>query len=73
MYATINFKNKKSLKEAIAKGMTVGIFQFNDMFSNPKANPDYSGIATIEGPYYPAPHSWYSTVTLDKGKIIKAV
>lgn len=71
MYTNINFKTKKALKEAVAQGVAVAIFQPNDMVGNPKADPDYSGQATVEGPHYPKPHSWYATVTVNCGKIIK--
>lgn len=71
MYATTNFKNKKALKEAVAAGKTIGIYQPNDMFGNPKAAPDYTGKASLEGPWYPAPHTWYSSVEVVNGKVVK--
>ena len=72
MYTTINFKSKKALKDAVAAGKNIGVFQPNQMVSNPAADdPNYSGPATVEGPWYPKPHSWYGTVTLDKGRIVK--
>lgn len=71
MYCTQNFKSKKALKEAVAAGKQLTIFQPNDMFNNPKAAPNYSGEAALEGPHYPAPHSWYATVTVANGVITK--
>lgn len=71
MYTTINFKTKKALKEAVASGQRVTIFQPNDMFGNPKADPRYSGSACVEGPHYPEPHRWYATVELKEGRIVK--
>jgi hypothetical protein len=70
MYTTTNFKSKKALKDAVAGGKTIGVYQPNDMFGNPKASPEFSGTAAVEGPHYPAAHTWYSTVTIEKGKII---
>ena len=71
MYATRNFKTKKALKDAVKNGDEVGIFQPNDFFGNPKAAPDYSGTATLEGPHYPAAHTWYATVKVENGTIVK--
>lgn len=70
MYTTTNFKTKKALKEAIAAGKTIQVFQPNDYFNNPKAAPDYSGQAAVEGPHYPEPHRWYATVQIKDGVII---
>lgn len=47
------------------------VFQPNDMFDNPKARPDYSGSASIEGPHYPEPQRWYATVEIKDGVIVK--
>lgn len=71
MYTHINFKTKKALKEAVASGKQVTIFQPNDMFGNPKALPNYSGIACVEGPHYPEPHRWYAVVTVTNGVVTK--
>lgn len=71
MYTTQNFKSKKALKEAVAAGKTIGIYQPNEMFPNPKGAPDFTGKATVEGPWYPKPHSWYSEVELVSGVIVK--
>ena len=71
MYTSINFKTKKQLKEAIAAGKHVSVYQPNDMFGNPKASPDYSGKATVEGPHYPEPHRWYATVVVENGRVVK--
>jgi len=71
MYSSINFKSKKQLKEAVAAGKQVNIFQPNDMFNNPKGAPDFTGTATLEGPHYPEPHKWYATVKVEKGVVVK--
>ena len=71
MYATINFKSKKALKEAVASGKKIRIYQPNEIITNPKATPNYTGPAALEGPWYPAPHSWYASVRLVNGVVIK--
>lgn len=70
MYSSINFKSKKALKEAVASGVSVRIFQPNDIFGNEKAKPDYSGKAYLEGPHYPEPHRWYAEVDVVEGKVV---
>jgi hypothetical protein len=49
----------------------VRIFQPNDMFGNPQADSNYTGTACVEGPHYPQPHKWYSTVTVENGIVVK--
>jgi len=71
MYTHTNFKSKKALKEAVAAGKEVTIFQPNEMFPNPKAAPDFTGKATIEGPHFPEPHKFYAEVEMVNGKIVK--
>ena len=65
MYCEINFKTKKALKEAVASGKEVRIFAPG--LGTPKDN----GTEFLEGPHYPAPHSWYAEVEMTDGKVIK--
>jgi hypothetical protein len=67
MYVDPNFPTKKALKEAVAAGRTVTVWQPNAMF--PK---DYSGTRTlsVEGPYYPKPHTWYARVVVQDGIVV---
>jgi hypothetical protein len=30
-------------------------------------------IETVEGPHYPAPHSWYAQVEMREGKVVRLV
>jgi hypothetical protein len=66
MYTTVNFKTKKALKEAVARGEKVTTFQPGGMFP-----PTVNGRAVIEGPHYPEPHRWYASVELVDGVITK--
>lgn len=68
MYCSPNFKSKKALKEAVAAGKTVTVFQPNNMFG---VYPPENGKVTLEGPHYPEPHRWYAQATLEGGKIVK--
>jgi hypothetical protein len=65
----VNFKTKKQLKESVAKGDKIRVYQ---------PNSDLTGIATpsqgkvyLEGPHYPAPHTWYAEAELVNGIIVK--
>ena len=69
MYTIENFKTKKALKEAVAAGKSVGIYQPGCLDKNDYTK--YSGTATLEGPHYPAPHRWYAQATLENGRIVK--
>ena len=67
MYTSQNFKTKKALKEAVASGKQVTYFQPGPFGGNPPTD----GKITLEGPHYPAPHSWYASATVKDGVIIK--
>lgn len=67
MYTDTNFKTKKALKQAIADGKAIGVFQPGPFGGNPPTD----GKVTLEGPHYPAPHSWYASATLENGRIVK--
>jgi len=66
-----DFKTKKQLKETIARGQKIRIYQPGGMFSPPEAEPNYTGKAYLEGPHYPKHHTWYAQVELIDGIIIK--
>lgn len=67
MYVSPNFRTKKALREAVAAGQTVTVFQPGPFGGS---EPTY-GICTVEGPHYPTPHSWYAQVTLCDGLVVK--
>lgn len=67
MYVSPNFKSKKDLKAAVAAGREVTIFQPGPFGGNEPS----SGTIAVEGPHYPAAHSWYAQVTLEAGKVVK--
>lgn len=67
MYVSPNFKSKKALKQAVADGKEVTIFQIGPFGGNEPEN----GEVSVEGPYYPEPHKWYARVTIVDGIITK--
>ena len=68
-YVSPNFKTKKALKEAIAAGEQIEVFEPNPMSFTP-AIPE-NGTVYLEGPHYPQPHSWYAKGTIKDGKLVK--
>lgn len=69
MYTNTNFKTKKALKEAIAGGRQIGVFQPGP-FGGSSVIPD--GKVYLEGPHFPQAHSWYATGIV-KGGILTGV
>lgn len=65
MYCERNFRTKKELKEAVARGEKLRIFAPG--LGTPKEN----GTEFLEGAHYPAPHTWYAQVEMKDGFIIK--
>jgi hypothetical protein len=65
-YVDPNYKTKKALKEAVAAGVPVSVYQPGGMFPDPG-----DGTVAVEGPHYPAPHSWYATVEVVNGMVVK--
>lgn len=66
-YVSPNFKTKKALREAFANGARIEVFQPG--LGTIPAN----GKVYLEGPHYPAPHSWYAVGTMVNGKLTKVV
>ncbi len=66
MYSSKNFKTKKAFKEAVANGEQITLY--SPGIGIPKEN----GTECVEGPWYPAPHSWYATVVVEN-YIVKSV
>jgi hypothetical protein len=67
MYTEMNYKTKKSLKEAVAAGKRVAYYQPGPFGGN---EPD-DGTIFLEGPHFPAAHTWYAQATVKDGVIVK--
>ena len=65
MYSKRNFKTKKELKEAIAKGDKIGIY------APGLGTPKEDGTEYLEGPHYPEAHKWYAKVEMRNSIIVK--
>lgn len=66
-YTHINFKTKKALKDAVARGDTVTTYQPGPFGDKHPLN----GTVYLEGPHYPEPHKWYAQATLKDGLVVK--
>ena len=71
MYTVQDFKTKKALKEAVEAGRSLRIYQPGGLFKPPEAQLNYTGRACLEGPHYPALHTWYASAELVNGIIVK--
>ena len=64
-YVSPNFKTKTALKVALKEGKQI------DVFSPGLGNIPPTGRISLEGPHYPAPHSWYAEGTMENGKLVR--
>lgn len=65
MYTVENFPTKAALKRAVAAGKAVSTFQPGGMFP-----ATTEGRIYLEGPHYPASHSWYASAMVEDGIIV---
>ena len=68
-YTNENFKTKRALKEAVAAGKKVTVYQPNADLTGAKL--PLNGIVYLEGPHFPEPHTWYAEATLKDGYVVK--
>jgi len=64
-YVMPNYKTKKALKEALAAGVHVAVYQPGLGYV-----PQF-GYISLEGPHYPASHTWYATGTMENSRLVK--
>lgn len=58
MYISPNYRTKKAVKEALAMGADIYVYQPNAL--NMDLNRTTPGeTVSLEGPHYPEPHKWY--------------
>lgn len=73
-YTVINFKTKKALKEQVALNKAFPDTTTAVRCYNPGPGPDlsnFTGKICLEGPHYPAAHTWYAEAELKDGIVIK--
>ena len=65
MYTDRDFKTKKALKEAVAAGKEITVYQPGPFGGSVPKN----GRVILEGPHYPAAHTWYATAKIERGVV----
>ena len=65
MYCVTNYKTKKALKQDVADGQRVRIFQ-----PGPFDLECSDGTVSLEGPHYPKPHKWYARAVIKDGIVV---
>lgn len=65
-YTDHNFLTKKSLRDAIAAGKKITVYQPGGMFDNIPTD----GTVYLEGPHYPQPHKWYAQGVMKDGYLV---
>jgi hypothetical protein len=69
-YTVQNFKTKKAVKEAVAAAIAGG--PAVEVYQPGPYGPDVrDGSVALEGPHYPAPHSWYASGVVKGGVLVK--
>ena len=64
-YLTTNYKTKKAAKAALEVVHALSYFEpgIGEKIQN--------GRIYLEGPHYPAPHTWYAQAEVKDGKVVK--
>lgn len=70
MYADRNFKTKKEFKAAVDAYLLTGVNPVR-LYAPGFGTPATDGHETVEGPHFPKPHTWYATVSMKGGIVIK--
>lgn len=65
-YTVHNYKTKKALKEDLAAGKNIEVYQPGGLSEIPR-----DGNVYLEGPHYPEPHKWYAVGTMENGRLVK--
>jgi hypothetical protein len=65
MYTVTNYRTKKAVKEALAAGVVVDVYQPGPFGPDVKDGP-----AALEGPHYPEPHRWYASCQVKGGVVV---
>lgn len=67
-YASVNFKTKKALREAITAGNRIRVRELTPMGDRVPVD----GPCVVSGPWYPQPHKWYCEAVVKDGVIVSA-
>ena len=67
MYVSPDFPSVRSLRLAIDRGDPV------DVYSPGPGRPPLEGTWSVEGPHYPAAHTWYARVWVQDGRVVEVL
>jgi hypothetical protein len=73
-YTVKNFKTKTALKGYVLDTLAPGFKGEKVRCFQPGLGPDlsnYTGKVCLEGPHYPAAHTWYAEAELKDGIVVK--
>ena len=73
MYTAANYPTKRKFREAFEAGKHVHVFQPGPFTTNMQDFPEIEYVATIEGPHYPKPHTWYASVLVKNTRVTKII
>jgi hypothetical protein len=65
VYTVKNYRSKKAIREALAEGVEVKVFQ-----PGPFGPSVPDGRHTLEGPHYPEPHRFYGVAEVKDGLLV---
>lgn len=63
-YVSPNYRTKKELKQALANGEIVTVYNHG------LGNVPTDGPVFLEGPHYPKPHTWYAQGVVRCGVLV---
>lgn len=66
-YVGPDYPTKKAFLEAVKAGLPLMTYNPSGMFPTVQ-----NGRDTVEGPHYPKPHKWYSSVVVKDGIVVSA-
>lgn len=69
MYTRTDFRTKKALKDAVAAGEKVAVYQPNGDLHGAHGEQT-EGKVYLEGPHFPQPHTWYAQAMVTGGIIV---
>ena len=67
-YASVNFRTKKALKDAVTSADPEREYVY--VKAAGAFPPKQDGTEFVEGPWYPEPHKWYAQVSVRGGRIV---
>ena len=66
-YVSPDYKTKKDFINAVKSGTQHRTYNPSGMFQTTQ-----NGSDSVEGPHYPKPHKWYSSVVVKDGIVVSA-